>query len=259
MEPPRSLFPDERQALILERLRTHGRVSAPALAQELMTSEHTIRRHLHDLAAAGHCKRVYGGALLTPPGPASASARQGQDAGRKARLGAAAATLVQAGMTVLIDAGSTNAAIAGALPERFGLTVISNAPAICARLGERPGFRIILIGGRFSADGGAAVGATALLQVQQIRADLCFLGACAFDPQGGATAYDSEEAELKRAMVKASGRLAIALTSEKLMATAPFFVAPAAAVDELVVEPDLPEAWRAGLRASCGTLLEARP
>ncbi len=42
----------------------HGRVLASELAAELHTSEHTVRRHLRDLASAGHCKRVYGGALL---------------------------------------------------------------------------------------------------------------------------------------------------------------------------------------------------
>ncbi|MEA3127713.1 MAG: hypothetical protein QOD67_4732, partial [Caballeronia sp.] len=57
------LLPDERAKLILDRLRTHGRVLAAELALEFNTSEHTVRRHLRDLADAGHCKRVYGGAL----------------------------------------------------------------------------------------------------------------------------------------------------------------------------------------------------
>ena len=104
---------------------------------------------------------------------------------------------------------------------------MTNSPEACARLLNRPGFDVILIGGRIARGAAGSLGATALLQIQQIRADLCFLGACAFDPDEGVAAFDAEDAELKRAMVKASGQIAIALTSEKLMTAAPFAVAPA--------------------------------
>lgn len=257
--PAPDLFPPERAALILERLHDQGRVWASGLAVELRTSEYTIRRDLKDLAAAGLCKRVYGGALLVSLATASLAARMGQDTDRKGRLARAAATLVQPGSTLLMDAGSTNVAIADALPDHLGLTVITNAPEICVRLGDRPGFQVLLIGGLMGHHGGGTLGATALLQVQQIKADLCFLGACAFDPTVGAAAFDSEEAELKRAMVLASGQLALAMTTEKLMTTAPFLVASASALDHLVVEPDLPAEWLGDLRACCGTVLEAHP
>jgi len=69
------LLPDERAKLILDRLRTHGRVLAAELALEFNTSEHTVRRHLRDLADAGHCKRVYGGALLISPAAPAGSTR----------------------------------------------------------------------------------------------------------------------------------------------------------------------------------------
>ena len=53
----------QRRDAILDRLRTDGRVIARDLAEELGTSEDTVRRDLRDLAAAGLCQRVYGGAL----------------------------------------------------------------------------------------------------------------------------------------------------------------------------------------------------
>ena len=62
-----STLPDERQTLILDRLLRDGRVMATDLATELRTSEDTIRRDLRDLAAAGRCRRVYGGALPLSP------------------------------------------------------------------------------------------------------------------------------------------------------------------------------------------------
>ena len=57
------LMAAERQSAILERIRKDRRVVASELAAAFDTSEDTIRRALRDLAAKGHCKRVYGGAL----------------------------------------------------------------------------------------------------------------------------------------------------------------------------------------------------
>lgn len=249
------LMPDERERLILERLRSDGRVLAAALAEELNTSEHTVRRHLRDLAEAGHCKRVYGGALLNSPSDLPIAARMQEDRATKARLAKTAASIVQPGQVVLLDAGSTNIEIAAALPDHANLTVIITSPEACLRLIGRSGFKVILVGGAVGARVGGAVGATALAQVQQIRADLCFLGACALDPAEGIAAFDAEDAEVKRAMVQSSGLVAAAVTSSKLMTSAPFVVAPAATLDYLIVEADVKPARLTQLRKVCGSVL----
>jgi len=127
------------------------------------------------------------------------------------------------------------------------------------RLLDRPGFDVILIGGRVGQHVAGAVGVTALLQIQQIKADLCFLGACALDPVEGVAAFDAEDAELKRAMVKASGLVAIAMTSEKLMTAAPFVIAPASDVDYLIVEADLHADGRRALEKVYGSVLVVTP
>lgn len=59
-------------------------------------------------------------------------------------------------------------------------------------------------------------------------------------------------------MIKASGQIAIALTSEKLMTAAPFSVAPATAVDHLFIEDDVPAARLAKLKAVCDNVEVAR-
>jgi len=251
------LLPEERERLILERLRAQGRVLASELAAELQTSEHTVRRHLRDLAGAGHCKRVYGGALLTSPAGIPASTRMREGVDRKACLARVAASIVRPRQIILLDAGSTNVAIAEALPDNADLTVVTNSAEACIRMQDRPGFDVILIGGRVGRRVAGSTGATALLQIQQIRADLCFLGACALDPTEGVAAFEAEDAELKRAMVKASGLVAIAVTSEKLMTAAPYLVAPASAVDYLIVESGLSADRLASLEAACDTVMVA--
>ena len=65
----------ERQTVISERLKTHGRVLAAELALEFGVSEDTVRRDLREMAAAGLCERVYGGALPISPAHGSLTQR----------------------------------------------------------------------------------------------------------------------------------------------------------------------------------------
>ncbi|MET3131102.1 DeoR/GlpR family transcriptional regulator of sugar metabolism [Oxalobacteraceae bacterium GrIS 1.11] len=236
MSTPKLLL-KERHALIQQGLLLEGRVLALDLASRLNVSEDTIRRDLRDLAAAGLCQRVYGGALPLPPLPGTLSQRCGEALDRKWRLARAAATLVRAHSVLFFDAGSTNLAIAEALPD-LPLTVATNAPAIAIALLEQPNVEVILIGGRINRGAGASLGAKAVREAELIRADLCFLGACGVDAEAGITAFSYEEAEFKRAVALMSKAVLVAATSEKLATAAPFSVLPAARLSHLVIEAD---------------------
>jgi len=246
---PNEALPRERQQWILDRLRSHGRVVAIELADMFKVSEDSVRRDLRDLAAQGLCKRVYGGAL-----PLSASStlkqRRSEHGTRKLALARKAATLVRQGQVLLIDAGSTNTAIASALPENFGLTVVTNAPDVARVLIDREGFEILMIGGRIDTRIGAAVGAQAIREIRRIRADLCFPGACAIDSMHGLWSFDSEEALLKRAMIEASGETVVVVTQEKLGSAATHQVASIAEVQHLVIEHAVDRAARSAFSAS---------
>jgi DeoR/GlpR family transcriptional regulator of sugar metabolism len=244
-------LPDERQQIILDRLARRGRVLAGDLAREFRTSEDTIRRDLREIAAAGKCRRVYGGALPLSPASGSLADRRAEAPERKAALGRAAAALVRPGLVVFFDAGSTNAAIARALPAGLGVVIATNAPNIAADLVGKPGVELILIGGRVDPRSGAALGARALRDARAIRVDLAFLGACAVDAEAGVAGFDAEEAEFKRLVAERAKAVAAAVTTDKLGAAAPFAVAPASRLAHLVVEADAPEKVLAPLRR-CG-------
>lgn len=252
------VLPQERQQWILERLRERGRVVAAELSAEFEVSEDSIRRDLRELAAQGLCKRVYGGALPLSTAVAPLGQRRKEHADRKLALARKAVTLVRQGQVLLIDAGSTNAAIAAVLPERFALTVVTNAPDIAQILMEREGFEVLLVGGRIDPRIGAAVGARALQDIQRVRADLCFPGACAIDASG-LWGFDSEEVLLKRAMVEASGETAVVATSDKLGTVATHRIAGLDEVQHLVVEHDAGRAVRASFSAHGVTVHRADP
>src|SRR6478609_6037690 len=90
----------ERQSVISDRLRTDGRVLAAALAVEFGVSEDTVRRDLREMAAAGLCERVYGGALPLSPAGGSLKQRMAFAVDRKQALARAAVAEIVAGSTV---------------------------------------------------------------------------------------------------------------------------------------------------------------
>ncbi|GGE20956.1 DeoR family transcriptional regulator [Aureimonas endophytica] len=232
------LLTEQRRAAIAERLTRDGRVVASALAEMFRVSEDTVRRDLREMAAAGLCRRVYGGALPLAPGAGSLKARSADRPGPKAALGRALAAAVPAGALVFLDAGSTNLAVAEALPGEAGLTVVTNAPAIAAVLAEMPGIECFVLGGRLDPRTGACLGGQTVREAERFRPAVAIIGACGVDAEAGITAHNFEEAELKAAVAARSARILVAATSDKLGTAAPFGVAPADWIGTLFVEAD---------------------
>lgn len=249
-----SFLTTERLDAIEARLLREGRVVAAELARDFETSEDTIRRDLRALAAAGRCRRVYGGALPTTPSAGPVSSRARLYATAKEALGAALARLVRPGMTVFLDAGTTNLAAARALaagPDLGGVTLVTHAPATAAALVEARGATLVSIGGHVDPVIGAAIGARAVEEIAGLRPDLLLLGTCGVDPDGALTAHSVEDAAVKRRLAANSGAVATACDLSKIGTTGPFMVLELAACDTLVIEARTPAETRARM-ASLG-------
>ncbi|HEY9012526.1 MAG TPA: DeoR/GlpR family DNA-binding transcription regulator [Devosia sp.] len=232
------MLTEERHEVIRGLLAADGRVLAAELAARFGVSEDTVRRDLRDLAKAGQLRRVHGGALAPAPRVGPIAERIESNSEVKARLAVTAAGLVQPGQTIFIDAGSTNLAIAAALPEA-DLTVITNAPAIAMALATRGWTKVIVLGGRFNPLTGSTSGAGTVREIEALYADLYFLGACAVEASFGVSALDADEAEVKRAMASQSRAVVVAATRNKLGTAAPFRVTTPDRLTHLVAEADV--------------------
>ena len=236
------MLTDERHQLIRDRLAAEGRVLAGELATRFGVSEDTVRRDLRELAKAGQCRRVYGGAVAPAPFAAPIDLRGGHAVEEKRRLASAAVALLSSGQSLFIDGGTTNAAIARAIPRDLELTIATNSLGVASALSDHALVELIVLGGRFDRDLGTCVGGDTLAAVAQLGADLFFLGSCGLDASRGVTAFDSAEAEVKRAMARNSAGIVIAVTNDKLATAAPYRVAGPEAIRHLVVEKTAPAA-----------------
>ena len=145
----RQMLTDERRALILDRLRSHGRVLAADLTAELDVSSDTIRRDLRELDDAGLLRRVHGGALPRhgDAAPFEARARRAPEA--KASIARRAAECVRDGQLVVLDGGTTTLEVARALLDKPQLRarVTTTSPPIALVLADHPGLEVTVVGG----------------------------------------------------------------------------------------------------------------
>jgi DeoR/GlpR family transcriptional regulator of sugar metabolism len=234
------MLTDERHNFIRNELASKGRVLAGELAARFGVSEDTARRDLRELAKAGDCRRVYGGAVAPAPYEQSIGTRLATVSAEKLRLAAAAVKLIEPGQSLFIDSGSTNITLAKAVPSHIELTVATNSLGVAAALAGHQQVKLIVLGGVHNNELGACVGADTLRSISQFNADYYFLGSCGVDAVRGATAFDAAEAEVKRAMASNSASIVVIATTDKLETAAPFRVAGPEAIGHLVVEKDAP-------------------
>jgi DeoR/GlpR family transcriptional regulator of sugar metabolism len=241
-------LPEERRRLIVEAVERDGKVLATELASRLQTSEDTIRRDLRDLDLAGALRRVHGGAVRRSTGTPHFQEREHANGARKAVLAHALRKLFHQEDVVLIDAGSTNLALAQLLEDGCAATIVTNSPHIATALGNFKRTQVVLLGGNFFGHLGAVLGARALSELTDIRADLCIVGACSIDAERGVAASNSEEAIFKRTMLSQSARCVCAVLNERLQVPAAFHIASLRELDYLVLENDVPLELVARLR-----------
>ncbi|MEN3266863.1 DeoR/GlpR family DNA-binding transcription regulator [Pseudonocardia sp.] len=240
----------QRRDLLLDRLRTEGRVVAKDLAGELGVSEDSVRRDLRELAAAGLCQRVYGGALPVSPAIADHAGREHVAPGSKARVAATAAGLVAPGSTVIMDGGTTALAVVRALPLDLQATVVTHSPTVAAALVDHRDVEVFLLGGRLFRHSLVTCGAAAVEAAQAVTADVFLLGVTGVHHETGLTTGDADEAAMKRALARRAADTYVLASAEKIGAASRFAVLPLVEVTGIVTDADLGSAAMRELAAT---------
>ena len=251
------MLTDERRALILERLRSHGRVLAADLTAELDVSADTVRRDLRELDEAGLLRRVHGGALPRhgDAAPFQARARRAPEA--KASIARRAAECVSDGQLVVLDGGTTTLEVARALRDDLRARVITTSPPIALALADHPGLEVTVVGGTLRPNSLVTVGAAAVDAFRLIRADVVFLGVCGLHPEIGVTTEDLEERHVKAAMIEGAAEVIALADHDKLGTAMSVVVAPLSAVTRLVTDADADDEALAPYRAAGIEVLRA--
>src|SRR6202034_4856160 len=118
------------------------------------------------------------------------------------------------GQCVLLDSGTTTPASAHEWRRFSQLTVITNAMNIAAELAGT-NFEVILTGGTLRKNSFSLVGPLAEDVLEEMHADILFLGVDGFDPEVGLTTPNFLESRVNPAMVNAARRTVAVCDSKK--------------------------------------------
>jgi DeoR family fructose operon transcriptional repressor len=242
------VYAEERQQAIAARVLSQGRASVSELAQAYDVTTETVRRDLAALDRAGVVRRVHGGAVpvralhVVEPG---VDERETTRSDHKAAIARAATEFLPlSGATVLFDAGTTTARVAAMLPADRELVAVTNSVPIAARLAAMPAITLQLLGGRIRGLTQAAVGEPVLRALDTMRVDIAFIGANGITVRHGLSTPDSDEAAVKRAMVRCANYVVVLADSSKVGREEFVSFAPIDSVDALITDREISAADR---------------
>ncbi len=197
------MLTEERQQLILKLLCEKKTVTVTELTQALQISESTIRRDLNMMHKQGKLIKVHGGATvreysMTTEEP-DMRTKTSIHLEEKRKIAKYAATLIEEGDFVYIDAGSTTELLVDYIeqPAEFVTNGINHARKLTAK-----GFRVHLLGGEYKLSTEAIIGIEAFHSLSAYHFSKAFMGTNGISIQGGYTTPDIAEAYVKGEAVK---------------------------------------------------------
>ncbi len=208
-----------RRERIVALLREHNSVQIPALADMFGVSTQTLRKDLNFLDAKGVCTRSPGGALLRlgalSPIEEAVDVKRRRYADEKARIGRAAAALIGAGESVLMDSGTTTLQVARHLSSADALVVVTNDVGIMNELAAREAVQLVFLGGTLRRKNLSFYGTQTERALEGLHVDKLFLAADGFHTEKGITTHYEPEALLNRLMCRAASEIILVADSSK--------------------------------------------
>jgi DeoR family transcriptional regulator, fructose operon transcriptional repressor len=238
------MYATERQELIERLLRDEGRVSVVDLARRLEVTTETVRRDLDRLEIDGLLRRVHGGAVPTGRGSTAETTlaeRMLQHTGAKDAIARRALAAITPGFrgSIFIDAGTTAAAVAAALPAHLAAVggtaqVVTHSMPVASSLAGAPETALTVIGGRVRGVTAAAVGAETVRAIGELRPDVAFVGTNGLSAAFGLSTPDPDEAAVKAEIIRVARRVVVVADAGKFDAELLVRVAALAEVDVVV-------------------------
>jgi len=216
----------KRLEIIFQLLSEKGSVDATQLSERFAVTPKTIRKDLDKLENMGLLDRVHGGAVLkrTDDSVFPIEQRKLQNLTEKQRIGSAALEYVSDGDSLILDGGTTTLELARLLGEKKILAITGDLK-IVLELMNKPNIDLFVTGGRLRREGAyTLLGRDTERILEKYKAKKVFLATSALDLDSGLSVLNSEEAEVKKAMIAAAQEVICLVDYSKFhhVAFAPF-------------------------------------
>lgn len=198
------MFTEERFNIILQELKKKGIVSVTDLVKMLDSSESTIRRDLNSLDKKGLLKKIHGGAISIDESSSKhdymVDVRQSLNVDEKYETAKHAASLIEDGDVIYIDAGTTTEVLIEFIKAE-DITAVTNGIVHAKKLLEK-GFRTFILGGEVKVSTEAIIGSNTVEELKKYNFSKGFFGVNGVSNKNGYTTPDVNEAMVKSQAMK---------------------------------------------------------
>ncbi len=213
------MIASERRVYIQRSLEKKGIISLKDIARELGIAEITVRRDFEKMEADGLLKRVQGGAMREEPSDNVELTMQRKgtvNTPAKTKVASAAASLVEEGDCVFIDAGTSTAQMVEDLAN-LRITIVTYNELVVKRLSKPTVADIYMIGGKYVPGFSIFIGAVAQENLRQYHFDKAFLGCTSVEVRERMSyVTDPDSLEMKRIAMQNAARCYLLIDTTKL-------------------------------------------
>lgn len=238
-------------------IQKNGEVTVDQLVNHFATSEVTIRKDLTVLEKKGVLLRRYGGAVLMPS-EVLLEHKEDFISKQKDAISKAAASLVQDNSRIIIDSGSTTAALIHKLKPKQGLVVMTNSLAVADKLivlENEP--TVLMTGGTWDSRSESFQGKVAEKVLRSYDFDQLFIGADGIDLIRGTTTFN-ELVGLSQVMAEVSREVIVMVESQKIGRKMPNLELSWSYIDTLITDNNISEQMKKSIELQGVSVIMAK-
>ncbi len=216
------MLAEERRILIVDWTRDEGRLNAAEAAVKLKVATETVRRDLDILQKRGVLRKVHGGAIAMErfAHEYTIPERHNLNPEAKKRIAETAAQYIPSEGCIFVDGGSTTEFLAPALRNRPELLVVTNSVTLAAQIADSS-TKTYMLSGRIRPTTLSSVGARTVEDLSELNAVVAFVGANGVSQSLQVTAFDTDEALVKKLFIAHSAETILLADHSKFGSTYP--------------------------------------
>lgn len=210
---------NNRQRKIVRYLKEKHEVKINHLSELLNVAGMTIRRDLEKIEKLGVARRTFGGAIYiavqhNPNTDIIYGQRELLNTEAKCAIGRMAASYIEEGDSIFVDAGTTTSHFIKYLPTNKEITVVTNGINIASNITSQ-NINKILLGGFVRDSTLSLVGPMAEAALNDLYFNKAFLSASGFTVKDGFSNSNNFEVQIKQKVIKKSNEVNFLVDSSK--------------------------------------------
>ena len=228
-----------RRASIEALINERGNITFVELKEAYpYVSDMTLRTDLKSLDQEKRIVRIHGGAKSVKDVVGiedSLQMRTAKHMVAKKTIGRKSCSLIKAGQTVFLDAGSTTTVLAGEMRDQDSF-IVTTCVSCAMKLSNHTVTKVFMPGGMLNSYSMGVGGVNTINQLDLINFDLAVISASGFHPDVGFSCLNEDEAAIKRIVMGRAKQSIILMDSSKFNTVTPFSFSHLRDISGLVCE-----------------------